>query len=222
MVHVPSLWLPILLAAGLVYVASSIIHMFLGYHRKDFGKLPDEDGVMDALRGAPAGDYSFPHPSSKADLRDEAFRERARRGPTGFLTLSPAGDPFRMGPQLAQWFGYCLIVSAFAGYVTGLTLGPGSGYMEVFRMSSTVAFGAYALAQHLPACADLLWPLRLRDSAGGFPPFGSRRPDFSPVPCGGSGLPASVGPHRAADSSAAPSWPPSSLRVRRAPSAAGP
>ena len=146
MVHVPSLWLPILLAAGLVYVASSIIHMFLGYHRKDFGKLPDEDGVMDALRGAPAGDYSFPHPSSKADLRDEAFRERARRGPTGFLTLSPAGDPFRMGPQLAQWFGYCLIVSAFAGYVTGLTLGPGSGYMEVFRMSSTVAFGAYALA----------------------------------------------------------------------------
>ena len=51
MVHVPSLWLPILLAAGLAFVGSSVIHMFLGYHRKDFGKAPDEDEVMDALRG---------------------------------------------------------------------------------------------------------------------------------------------------------------------------
>ena len=147
MVHVPSLWLPILLAAGLVFVGSSVIHMFLGYHRKDFGKAPDEDGVMDALRGIPAGDYSFPHPAGKEDLKDEAFREKAARGPTGFMTVLPAGDPFSMGSQLVQWFVYCLVVSAFAGYVTGLTLGPGSSYMEVFRMSSTVAFGAYALAQ---------------------------------------------------------------------------
>lgn len=146
MVHVPSLWLPILLAAGLAFVGSSVIHMVLGYHRKDFGKVPDEDGVMDALRGIRAGDYSFPHPSSKDDLKDEVFREKAARGPTGFMTLLPGGDPFNMGSQLVQWFVYCLVVSAFAGYVTGLTLGPGSGYMEVFRMSSTVAFGAYALA----------------------------------------------------------------------------
>lgn len=146
MVHVPSLWLPILLAGGLVFVGSSVIHMLLGYHRKDFGKAPDEDGVMDALRGTPAGDYSFPHPTSKDDLKDDAFREKTARGPTGFLTVLPAGDPFNMGSQLVQWFVYCLVVSAFAGYVTGLTLGPGSGYMEVFRMSSTVAFGGYALA----------------------------------------------------------------------------
>ena len=34
--------------------------MMLTYHNKDFRGVPDEDGVMDALRGfdIPAGDYS--------------------------------------------------------------------------------------------------------------------------------------------------------------------
>ncbi|WP_420633856.1 hypothetical protein [Candidatus Palauibacter sp.] len=148
MVHVPGIWLPILLAAGLVFVASSVIHTVLNYHRTDFGSVPDEDGVMDALLEfeIPPGDYSFPHPTDKEMLKSEAFREKATRGPTGFMTLLPSGDPFNMGRQLVQWFIYCIVVSLFAGYVTGLALGPGTAYMEVFRMSSTVAFGGYGLA----------------------------------------------------------------------------
>src|SRR6266508_4292959 len=50
MVPVMSLWLPILLSAVIVFVASSVIHMVLPYHRGDFKKLPDEDSVMDAFR----------------------------------------------------------------------------------------------------------------------------------------------------------------------------
>ena len=50
MVSILSLWAPILLAAVLVFVGSSVIHMVLKYHAKDFQKAPDEDGVMDALR----------------------------------------------------------------------------------------------------------------------------------------------------------------------------
>ncbi len=46
-----ALWLPILLSAVLVFVASSIMHMVLPYHRSDYEKLPDEDNVL-ALRGA--------------------------------------------------------------------------------------------------------------------------------------------------------------------------
>ena len=148
MVHVPSLWMPILLAAALAFVASSVIHMVLGYHRKDFRGVADEDGLMDALRGfgIPPGDYSFPHAGSKEVMGSEEFREKWTRGPTGFMTLLPSRGPSDMGTQLVQWLVYCLVVSAFAGYVTGLVLGPGTGYMEVFRMSSTVAFGGYALA----------------------------------------------------------------------------
>lgn len=146
MAHVPDLWMPILLAAALVFVASSVIHQVLGYHLKDFKGVSDEDGLMDALRGfgIPPGDYSFPHVGSKGAMGSEEVHEKWKRGPVGLMTLLPPRREMRA--QLFQWFGYCLVVSAFAGYVTGLTLGPGAGYMEIFRMSSTVAFGAYALA----------------------------------------------------------------------------
>ena len=50
MVFVVSLWVPILLSAVIVLVASSIIHMVLPYHRTDFDKVPIEDELMDAPR----------------------------------------------------------------------------------------------------------------------------------------------------------------------------
>lgn len=50
MVSVLSLWLPILLSAVFVFIASSLIHMVLGYHNSDYAKLPKQDEVMDALR----------------------------------------------------------------------------------------------------------------------------------------------------------------------------
>ena len=55
---VAALWLPILLSAVLVFVASSIIHMASPWHKSDYPKMPNEDGVMDALRpfAIPPGD----------------------------------------------------------------------------------------------------------------------------------------------------------------------
>ena len=49
MVPILSLWLPILLSGLLVFVASSVIHMMLPYHKKDYRAAPGEDGVVDAL-----------------------------------------------------------------------------------------------------------------------------------------------------------------------------
>jgi hypothetical protein len=43
MVALTSLWLPILLSAVIVFVASSIMHMLLPYHRSDYQQLPEED-----------------------------------------------------------------------------------------------------------------------------------------------------------------------------------
>ena len=45
MVSISALWLPILLSAVIVFVASSIIHMVLPVHRGDYRKLPEEDRV---------------------------------------------------------------------------------------------------------------------------------------------------------------------------------
>ncbi len=149
MVGLASLWLPILLASVFVFVASSIIHMFLPYHKKDFSTIPNEDGVLDALRGfsIPPGDYMFPNTGGDPNvLKSEAYREKARKGPVGVLTMFPAGDPFAMGAQMTQWFLYCLLVSVFAAYLTSRAVPMGTEYLQVFRFAGTTAFAAYALA----------------------------------------------------------------------------
>ena len=43
------LWLPILLSAVFVFLASSVIHMMLPIHKGDFRKLAKEPEVLDVL-----------------------------------------------------------------------------------------------------------------------------------------------------------------------------
>lgn len=147
MVPLMSLWLPILVAAILVFVASSIIHMVLPYHRSDYSALPDEDKVLDALRplNVPPGQYIFPRATGPAAMKNPAYLEKLKRGPVGMLTMRPAG-PISMGSNLAQWFVYCVVIGVFAAYLTGHVLGPGAPYRSVFRYCGTVAFAGYSLA----------------------------------------------------------------------------
>jgi hypothetical protein len=147
MVPLLSLWLPILLSAVLVFVVSSIIHMVLPYHRTDFRKLPDEDGVLEALRrfSLPPGDYVFPHCGSPKGMSDPAFQEKLKKGPVALITVMPSG-PVAMGASLAQWFVYSVLVGAVAAYVAGRAVGPGAPYLSVFRFAGTAAFAGYALA----------------------------------------------------------------------------
>lgn len=71
MVAIMSLWLPILVSAVFVFIASSVIHMVFTYHSKDFRKLPDEDKVMDVLRGfnIPPGEYVLPFAGGPKDAK---------------------------------------------------------------------------------------------------------------------------------------------------------
>ena len=66
MVPIASLWLPILLSAVAVFIVSSVIHMFLGYHSADYKKVPAEDELMAAVRkfDIPPGDYMVPCPTA--------------------------------------------------------------------------------------------------------------------------------------------------------------
>ncbi len=147
MVPVLSLWLPILVAAAIVFVASSVIHMVLPFHKGDFRRLPDEDGVMGALRpfGLSPGDYVFPLPADMKAMKDPAFLEKRTKGPVGFLTVMPGG-PVSMGPSLAKWLLYCVVVGVFAAYIAGRALGPGAHYLKVFRFAGATAFVGYSLA----------------------------------------------------------------------------
>jgi hypothetical protein len=52
MVPILALWLPILIAAVLVFVASSVMHMAPSYHKNEFSGIKVDEDVMDALRPA--------------------------------------------------------------------------------------------------------------------------------------------------------------------------
>ena len=170
MVSALSLWAPILLSAALVFAASSVIHMFLNWHRNDFRGVPDEDGLMDAMRGfgLPPGNYVVPRAETTEIMKSEEFQAKARRGPVAFITVPPAGDASAMGRQFVQWFVYCVVVGLFAGCVTGLALGPGAEYMAVFKIASTAAFMGYALAHAQDAIwMSQGWPATLRSMLDG-------------------------------------------------------
>jgi len=147
MVSMFTLWLPILLSAIAVFVASSVIHMLLGYHANDYERLPDEDAVGNALRplNIPPGDYAIPHAGSMKEMKSDEYTQRMERGPVVFMTVLPSGQ-LGMGKMLGTWFVYCLIVVSFAAYVAGRALGPGAEYLDVFRFTGTVAFVGFALA----------------------------------------------------------------------------
>jgi hypothetical protein len=147
MVFLTALWLPILLSALLVWVASAIIHMVLPVHRSDHRKFPSEDAVMEALRkfNIPPGDYLVPCAGGPKDFKDPAFVAKLTKGPVMFATVMPSGPP-SMAPQLVLWFLYCGVVGIFAAYIAGRALGLGAPYLEVFRFAGTTAFLGYALA----------------------------------------------------------------------------
>jgi hypothetical protein len=147
MVALTALWLPILLSAVIVFVASSIIHMALPYHRSDYKKLPDEDKVMAALRsgGVARGMYIFPYCTHK-EMKSPEILEKQKQGPVGAMIVFASGPP-NMPKYLATWFVYCVVVGIFTAYLTGRTTSSGTVYLAVFRVAGTVAFMAYGVGQ---------------------------------------------------------------------------
>lgn len=146
MVTIPELWLPVLVAAVSVFVASSIIHMLLGYHASDLKPVPNEEQLRRALReaGIPPGDYSIPAAASMKEMADPAYIAKQNEGPVAVLTILRNG-PANMARLLVQWFAFILVVQVIVAYLAGRTLDPGADYLSVFRVVGTVAFVAFAV-----------------------------------------------------------------------------
>lgn len=139
-----SLWLPVVVSAVAVWLASSIVHMVLKYHKADYKGLGDEASVAQALRASnPApGIYPIPYCADPSQMKDPAVRKRYEDGPVGMLTVIPNGTP-NMGKYLGLWFVFCFLVSLVAGYVARHTLSPASSGLEVMRLTGTLAFVGY-------------------------------------------------------------------------------
>ena len=124
MVPALSLWLPVLLSAVFVFIASSLIHMVLKYHSKDYRQLPSEDEVMEGMRkhGIEPGDYYMPYITDMKQRETDEYRKKLAQGPVGFMTITRSD--YNMAKSLAQWFGYCLLVGFFTAYVPDSRLNP--------------------------------------------------------------------------------------------------
>lgn len=142
-----ALWLPILLAAVFVFVASSIIHMLSPWHKGDYPAIPNEAGVGDALRpfAIPPGDYMMPRPATRDGMKSPEFAERVLKGPNLIVTVLP-NAPWSMVRNLGLWFLYCLVVSWFAAFVAASALPSGSAYRAVFHFTCLTAFLGYSVA----------------------------------------------------------------------------
>jgi hypothetical protein len=151
MTSLMSLWLPILVASVLVFIASSILNAVLPWHSGDYKALPDEARFNDAVRplAIPPGDYVTPRAGSMAAMKSPEYARKRSEGPNMFLTVMPNGVT-GMGGMFVQWFLYLIVVSLFGGYVASRALPPGAEYLSVFRFVGTTTFAAYALG---------LWPL---------------------------------------------------------------
>ena len=141
-------WIPILLSAVAIFIASSVIHMVLPMHKSDCKGLPGEAEVLKSMRdqNVAQGTYMFPYVAETKDMGSDEMIEKYQQGPVGFVTVLASGAP-PIGKSLVQWFFYTICVSIFVAYVLSFTLAGEVDYMDVFRISGTVAFMAYAFGE---------------------------------------------------------------------------
>lgn len=155
MITIADLWLPILVSAVAVWIASAIAWMAMPHHKGDFKKLSNEDAVMSAVRGlgVPPGVYFFPHMQgcNKAKMEaDPVAKEKFEYGPHGLLQVWPPGalSPKKMCRNMVTIFAVYIVVSVFVAYLATLAGGVGglprgSDFLKVFQFTGTAAVCAY-------------------------------------------------------------------------------
>ena len=140
-----SLWMPILASAVVVWIASALVWMVLPWHKSDWKKVPKEDEARSALAGAEPGCYMLPFCVDQEEYKTPEVQQKFIDGPQAFITVVPNGLP-TMGPKLLQIFLYYILIGILAAYFVSRTVGPGSDYLEVFRIAGTTAFVAHGVA----------------------------------------------------------------------------
>lgn len=148
-----ALWLPILVSAVIVFVASAIIHMAPLWHKNNFPALPDQEAFRAAVgpMAIPPGDYMVPRASGGAEMRSPEFEKKISEGPVMMMTVLP-NRQFAMGSTFALWFVHLLVIGIFSAYIAAAALAPGADPGEVCRFAGATAFFCHAVA---------VWPMSI-------------------------------------------------------------
>lgn len=149
-----SLWLPVVASAAAVFVASSIIHMVLPIHKRDYDPVPGEEEVLEVMRkhGLKPGSYMFPACNSMKELADPEMVARFEKGPVGFMSVKPSGMP-TMGKALLLWFLLCVGINGCLAVVIYKTTGAAAPPIFLFQAFAVLATVAYCSG----ATMDSIW-----------------------------------------------------------------
>ncbi len=159
-VSLGALWLPILLSAVLLFIASALVWTTFKWHDGDWKQLGPSNELQEAIRkvGLAPGQYVFPEGERKAADKaaaKKAWEERYAKGPVGVVYAGTPG-PMSMGKQLGQMVVYFLVVSFFVAYVAAHALPRGAAYLKVFQVVGATSFLAYSAGQ----VVDSIWFFR--------------------------------------------------------------
>ncbi len=141
-----TLWLPILLSAGIVWIASAIVWMALPHHKRDYVALPDEDAFIDHIRksGIRPGNYVFPDFRGREAMNSPKIQKILEEGPVGHLSVWPA--PLTMGDKLVATFLVYLAVSTVIAYLTRVAIPGAAPFAKVFQIAGTAGVLAYCFS----------------------------------------------------------------------------
>lgn len=138
-------WQPIVVSAVLVFVTSAIVWTVLKWHNGDYRQTGDEEAVRGAMQGNAPGCYLLPYCRDRKDLQKPEVQQKYIDGPLAYITVIPNGMP-TMGGKFVGSIIYYLLVGVLCAYVLSLSGSAQGSYLQVFRVTCTVAWIAYGVA----------------------------------------------------------------------------
>ncbi len=147
-VSIVSLWLPILLAGGLCWLASALIHTLIKYHNADYKELSNEADVSAALaasKPAPAM-YTTPYCHDMKAMESDTVQKKFNDGPVAIISVMPNGVP-PMGKLLFQQLMFFIVGVFLVACLTSLFVAGGVAYFSVFKTVFLASFLTFGWAQ---------------------------------------------------------------------------
>ncbi len=138
------LWLPILVSAAIVWIASAIVWMVMPWHKTDFKPTKDEEAVRGALKGAEPGYYMVPYCMDPEEYKKPELQQKYIDGPVAYITVVPNGLA-KMGMKMFLSFVFYIFVGILCAYFVSRVTSEADSYLQVFRVAGTAAFMAYGI-----------------------------------------------------------------------------
>jgi len=147
-VSVSELWLVILLAGFLCWVASALIHMLVKYHNADYKPLSNEEDVSAVLaaQSPEPALYTMPYCSDMKEMGEASMQKKFDDGPVAMITVMPNGMP-PMGKLLSQQILFFIVGSFLIGYLATISLAANADSMMIFRQVLIASFLTYGWGQ---------------------------------------------------------------------------